>query len=209
MQLLDPALVDAEDDNKLLTEAMASRGLIKQSVDDWLNSVDYGELNSGHFMPGTFALKFMNFIKLVNGEEGEQNHTPVVHLAMLDQIAGQKKRIANLCHRGIAKTTLMFEFIRLPSAVPGSAHSHSVATNPIRRVRQHKVHLRQVGKDVPAVSTCNADIVLNVIPINARRRPTSVAHSCYPSSFWLQFSDDMDGKWWCRYRQQILTLDIS
>ena len=93
--------------------------VIKKTVDDWLNEVDYGFLNSGHYKPGTFALKFMNFIKLVNGAQGEQNLTPVVHLAMLDLIAGRKTRIANLCARGMAKTTLMFEYLVLYIAVFG------------------------------------------------------------------------------------------
>lgn len=91
----------------------------KKTVDDWLDGVDYNDLNSGHYVPGTFALKFMNFIKLVNGTEGEQNKTPVVHLAMLDRIAGKKERIANLCARGMAKTTLMFEYLILYIAVFG------------------------------------------------------------------------------------------
>ena len=39
--------------------------------------------------------------------------------AMLDQIAGTKKRIANLCFRGAAKTTLMFEYLILYVAVFG------------------------------------------------------------------------------------------
>lgn len=93
--------------------------LPKHTVDEWLDLVDYNALNSGHYLPGTFALKFMNFIKLVNGQEGEQNLTPVVHLAMLDQIAGSKTRIANLCFRGAAKTTLMFEYLVLYIAVFG------------------------------------------------------------------------------------------
>ena len=86
---------------------------VKKSVDDWLNEVDYNYLNSGNYKPGLFALKMMNFIKLVNGAEGEANKTPVVHLVMLDKIAGKGERIANLCHRGIAKTTLMFEYLAL------------------------------------------------------------------------------------------------
>lgn len=73
----------------------------------------------GIMCPEPFALKFMNFIKLVNGTEGEQNKTPVVHLAMLDRIAGKKERIANLCARGMAKTTLMFEYLILYIAVFG------------------------------------------------------------------------------------------
>lgn len=103
-----------------MSEPFAALGTTaKRTVDEWLDLVDYGSLNSGHYLPGTFALKFMNFIKLVNGEEGEQNKTPVVHLAMLDQIAGKKERIANLCARGMAKTTLMFEYLWFYVAVFG------------------------------------------------------------------------------------------
>jgi predicted phage terminase large subunit-like protein len=122
MQLLDPAIAgnEGKSDSELdLDKELALTGLVRQSVSDWLNQVDYNELNSGHFIPGTFALKFMNFIKLVNGEDGEQNKTPVVHLAMLDEIGGTKKQIANLCHRGLGKTTLMAEYLFLYVAVFG------------------------------------------------------------------------------------------
>ena len=93
--------------------------LMKKTVDEWLDTVNYGGLNSGHYLPSAFALKFMNFIKLVNGSQGEQNLTPVVHLAMLDKIAGKRQRTANLCFRGAAKTTLMFEYLVLYLAVFG------------------------------------------------------------------------------------------
>lgn len=115
----DEEISDAERDALELEKAMAAKGLRKQTVDEWLNQVDYHDLNSGHYIPSAFALKFMNFIKLVNGSEGEQNKTPVVHLAMLDEIAGKNKRIANLCARGLAKTTLMFEYLVLFVAVFG------------------------------------------------------------------------------------------
>jgi predicted phage terminase large subunit-like protein len=120
----DPILEAALDevtalDNDPLASALAASGLIRQGVDDWLNQINYDELNSGHYLPTAFALKFMNFIKLVNGAEGEENKTPVVHLAMLDQIAGKKRNIANLCFRGAAKTTLMFEYLALYLAVFG------------------------------------------------------------------------------------------
>lgn len=83
----------------------------KMTVDDWLDGVDYNLLNNGAYVPSAFALNFMNFIKLVNGEEGESHKTPVVHLKMLDKIAGPGQQIANLCARGLAKTTLMFEYL--------------------------------------------------------------------------------------------------
>ena len=61
----------------------------------------------------------MNFIKLVNGAQGESHKTPPVHLAMLDKIAGKSPYIANLCFRGAAKTTLFMEYLVLFLAVFG------------------------------------------------------------------------------------------
>lgn len=93
--------------------------LIKQELDDWLNQVDYAMLNSPDFQPSKFALTFMNFIKLVNGEEGESHKTPPVHLAMLDKVTTPASYIANLCFRGAAKTTLFAEYFFLFVAVFG------------------------------------------------------------------------------------------
>lgn len=91
----------------------------KKTVDEWLNDIDYTFLNTGNYKPSVFSLRMMNFIKLVNGDQGESNKTPVVHLAMMDKIAGPNDRIANLCHRGISKTTLMFEYLTLYLGVFG------------------------------------------------------------------------------------------
>jgi phage terminase large subunit-like protein len=93
--------------------------IVKKSLDEWLESVDYSYLNSGHYVPSKFALRFMNFIKLVNGVEGESHKTPVMHLAMLDKIEGKKERIVNLCHRGSGKTTLFMEYFNLYLGVFG------------------------------------------------------------------------------------------
>ena len=87
--------------------------LIKQELDDWLNQVNYAFLNSPDFKPSAFAFRFMNFIKLVNGSEGEQHKTPPVHLAMLDKVVNPVSYIANLCFRGAAKTTLFGEYFFL------------------------------------------------------------------------------------------------
>lgn len=87
--------------------------LVKQELDEWLDSVDYAILNSTGFVPSEFSLKFMNFIKLVNGNEGEQHKTPPVHLAMLDKLVTPSSYIANLCWRGAAKTTLFGEYLFL------------------------------------------------------------------------------------------------
>ncbi|WVK90010.1 hypothetical protein [Burkholderia phage vB_BpP_HN02] len=96
------------------------RTLIAQSLDEWLDQVNYAELNSDTYMPSEFALSFMNFIKLVNGKEGESNKTPPVHLKMLDKIgSGDSAYLANLCFRGAAKTTLFMEYMTLYIAVFG------------------------------------------------------------------------------------------
>ena len=87
--------------------------IIKKSVDEWLDNVDYSGLNSGYYKPGKFALKMMTFIKLVNGTEGESNKTPVMHLAMLDKVEGRTSRIVNLMFRGAAKTTVFMEYLNL------------------------------------------------------------------------------------------------
>lgn len=91
----------------------------KMTVDDYLNQVDYSFLNDGNYKPSEFALTFVNFIKLINGEEGETQSSPVVHMAMLDKLATRKKRLANLCARGMAKTTLFGEYLPFWIAIFG------------------------------------------------------------------------------------------
>lgn len=86
-------------------------------VEDFLNATSY-EVDPS-YIPSDFALDFINFIKMVNGGEGEENLTPVVHYKMLDTITDGGKRIINLCHRGIAKTTVMGEYLFLYIAVYG------------------------------------------------------------------------------------------
>ena len=97
--------------------------LTKQTVDEWLNQVDYAALNQGTYVPSDFSLQMLNFIKMVNGSTGEENKTPVVHLRMLDEVSGQKQNIANLCFRGAGKTALFFEylapFIAVFEGIPG------------------------------------------------------------------------------------------
>jgi predicted phage terminase large subunit-like protein len=100
-----------------------------KSVDDYLNEVDFMMLNShAGYIPSEFSLKFMNFIKLVNGDVGEDNKTPVMHLAMLDKLAGKEKKIANLCARGTAKTTLFMEYLVLYLAMFGVLPNFGIVT---------------------------------------------------------------------------------
>ena len=91
--------------------------MISQPVETWLNTTDYSE--DVNYIPSKFALEFVTFIKLVNGSQGEENVTPVIHYKMLDQIAGKKQNITNMCHRGVAKTTIMGEYLILYIATYG------------------------------------------------------------------------------------------
>lgn len=86
-------------------------------VEDYLNDISY-ELDP-NYVPSEFALEFVTFIKLVNGAQGEENQTPVVHYRMLDTLTQSGARVLNLCHRGIAKTTVMGEYLFLYIATYG------------------------------------------------------------------------------------------
>jgi len=94
---------------------MQNRNIL--SVEDRLNSVSYEE--DPNYVPSVFALEFVNFIKLVNGAEGEENKTPVLHLRMLDKLASGGSHILNMLYRGSAKTTLFGEYLFLYLAVYG------------------------------------------------------------------------------------------
>jgi len=99
-----------------VSDAVAD-ALAPWKVEDYLNATDY--TSDSKYVPSDFALEFVTFIKLVNGEQGEEHKTPLVHYRMLDTITEGGRRIVNLCHRGIAKTTVMGEYLFLYIAVYG------------------------------------------------------------------------------------------
>lgn len=88
-----------------------------KTVEDYLNQVNYSE--DASYTPSDFSLGFINFIKLVNGDSPEENKTPILHYRMLDKLVSGKRRIANMVHRGAAKTTLFGEYLILYLAVFG------------------------------------------------------------------------------------------
>ena len=55
------------------------------SLEKIISEVDYVKLGED-YIPSTFAIKFINFIKLVNGEAGEENKSPLFHYEILDTI---------------------------------------------------------------------------------------------------------------------------
>lgn len=104
---------------------MSAKGAVAQAlesaapwtVEQYLNDTNYSV--DPKYVPSVFALEFITFIKLVNGAEGEEHKTPLVHYHMLDTLTHGGNRIINLCHRGIAKTTVMGEYLFLYIATYG------------------------------------------------------------------------------------------
>lgn len=74
------------------------------NITEILNNINYSL--DYKYVPSDFALEFINFIKLVNGNRGEENTTPVLHYRVLDQIINNDikyKNVANMLFRGAAK----------------------------------------------------------------------------------------------------------
>lgn len=134
----------------------------KKTVDDWLNTVDYTHINE-RYIPTEFAIEFVSFIKLVNGEEGEENKTPPVHLKMLEGIVDPNPYVANLCARGMAKTTVFAEYLflyigvfgDLPNfgSVPGAIYVSDSMDNGVKNLRKNMEHRFH-----------SSDFLLNMIP---------------------------------------------
>ena len=93
------------------------REINPNSVEHLVSNVNYAIDNS--YVPMAHSLDFINFIKLVNGGEGEENKTPVLHYKMLDQLFSNAQYLANMVHRGAAKTTLLAEYLFLYIALNG------------------------------------------------------------------------------------------
>lgn len=114
-----------------------------KTVEEYLNTVDYSP--DPAYVPSDFALEFVNFVKLVNGDATE-NKTPVVHYKMLDNfVANDGRDTINMCHRGIAKSTLkeylilyLAVFEQLPGFgdVPYALYVSDSIDNGVKRMRK-------------------------------------------------------------------------
>ena len=86
-------------------------------LEDLVNAVDYEFMNT-KYVPSQFALEFITFIKLVNGEAGAENKSPVIHMDMLDQVVEHDEDLF-VSFRGSAKTTALHEYMYLYIATYG------------------------------------------------------------------------------------------
>lgn len=87
-----------------------------KTVEEYLREVDYRALETD-YIPSEFAIQYMNFIKMVNAGKEDIQLSPPMHYKMADSFSSKKSRIANLCFRGAAKTSIFAEFIILYLAV--------------------------------------------------------------------------------------------
>lgn len=88
----------------------------KKTLETHLQEVDYSYLNSDKFKASSFAHRFINITKLINANS-KMNKTPPVHLQMIDKLNNGSRYIANLCHRGLAKTTTFGENLIFYTAI--------------------------------------------------------------------------------------------
>ena len=86
-------------------------------LEDLIKQVDY--IAMAGQIPTEFALEFITFIKLVNGEGGEEHKSPIIHLDMLDQVVDFDENLF-VSFRGSAKTTALHEYMFLYLATYGS-----------------------------------------------------------------------------------------
>lgn len=120
-------------------------GRVYKTVTAYLNEISY-EVDPD-YVPSEFALEFVNFIKLVDGGDSE-NKTPVVHYHMVDGFVEDDEEgldLINMCHRGIAKSTLKEYLIlyigvygRLPifGKVPYALYVSDSIENGVKKMRK-------------------------------------------------------------------------
>ena len=100
----------------MLSPEISNREEENVTLEKLIREVDYSRLERD-YVPSQFAIKFINFIKLVNGGS-EENKSPLFHYDMLDTVSKHKNNLI-VAYRGSSKTTLMAEYFFLYIAVFG------------------------------------------------------------------------------------------
>lgn len=142
-----------------------------KSVEDYLNTTDYRD--NPNYVPSEFALGFVAFIKLVNGEQGEEHKTPVVHYRMLDTITQGGTKIINLCHRGVAKTTVMAEYLFLYIAVFGNLPGFKMINLALYVSDSIENGVKNMRKNLE-YRWANSDFLLKYLPNDGRTKFTDI-----------------------------------
>ncbi len=85
------------------------------TLEGLLNEVDYSYFND-QYIPSVEALQFITFIKLVNGEQGEENKSPIIHMDMIDGANATDNNLY-VSFRGSAKALAVGTLIMTPTGV--------------------------------------------------------------------------------------------
>lgn len=88
-----------------------------EKLEDLVAKVNYDEMFE-NYVPSEFAIKFINFIKMVNGEVGEENRSPLFHYKILDCLNKYTNSLV-VAFRGSSKTTITSEYLFLYIATFG------------------------------------------------------------------------------------------
>lgn len=88
-----------------VAEILEKRQGDNPSLEKLLRNVDYSKYEKD-YIPSQFALKFVNFIKLIYGDSGIENKTPLFHYEILDTIH-EHSNVLIVAARGTAKTTII------------------------------------------------------------------------------------------------------
>lgn len=85
-----------------------------KTVDDYLNEVDYEGIKK--YQPSEFSIQYLNFLKVISSDM-DIDPSPPVHFKMMDGLCDRKQYLANLCSRGLSKSTLFSQVLFLYLAV--------------------------------------------------------------------------------------------
>lgn len=83
------------------------------TLEKLIREVDYVKMGE-NYIPSKFAIKFINFIKLVNGESGEENKSPLSHYDILDAIY-KNKNVLIVSFRGSSKALALDTLLMTPT----------------------------------------------------------------------------------------------
>lgn len=73
-------------------------------IDSTLNNMDMRAIID-NYTPSEAALNHINFVKFITQDKPEKNTTPITHMLMHDNYAGNDSWVLELLHRGAGKTT--------------------------------------------------------------------------------------------------------
>lgn len=79
-----------------------------QTVDQFLDNVDYSESFVKYYKPSDFAVRYLAFSNVISQSMGlETAPTPISHFIILDSLIYGRRATTSLCSRGQGKTTLV------------------------------------------------------------------------------------------------------